>query len=137
MYRAHLQFPPSQEGIFARVTVINRPFEFCLLCRSTRSCLPGRLIDLIIDVKAGHRRIRLSGEAKKDLRVWLTFLSSVNGRSFFLDDIWHSSDKLHLFTDAAGSLGFGAIFENHWCYGKWLWIGYIRILLFLNFIRLF
>ena len=49
----------------------------------------------------------------------MTFLSSFNGRSFFLDDIWHSSDKLHLFTDAAGSLGFRAIFENHWCYGKW------------------
>ena len=30
-----------------------------------------------------------------------------------------SSDKLNLFTDAAGSLGFGAIFQNHWCYGRW------------------
>ena len=86
--------------------------------------LPGRaflrrLIDLTIGIKAAHYRIRLSGEAKEDMRVWLSFLSSFNGRSFFLDDIWHSSDKLNLFTDAAGSLGFGAIFQNHWCYGKW------------------
>lgn len=46
-------------------------------------------------------------------------MSSFNGRSFFLDEKWHSLDKLNLFTDAAGSLGFGAVFENHWCYGKW------------------
>ena len=86
--------------------------------------LPGRaflrrLIDLTTGIKAPHHRIRLAGPAKEDLKVWLSFLSSFNGRSFFLDEIWHSSDKLNLFTDAAGSLGFGAVFEHHWCYGKW------------------
>jgi len=46
-------------------------------------------------------------------------LSSFNGQSFFLDQIWHSWDKLNLFTVAASLLGFGAVFKNHWCYGKW------------------
>ena len=83
--------------------------------------LPGRaflrrLIDLTIGIKAAHHRI---SEAKEVLKVWLSFLSSFNSRPSFLVDIWHSSDELNLFTDAAGSLGFGAIFENHWCYGKW------------------
>ena len=27
--------------------------------------------------------------------------------------------KLKLFTDAAGSIGFGAIFGNAWCYRRW------------------
>ena len=30
-----------------------------------------------------------------------------------------SANKLHLYTDAARSLGFGAIFENEWFYGSW------------------
>ncbi|KAL9951074.1 hypothetical protein ACROYT_G043670 [Oculina patagonica] len=86
--------------------------------------LPGRaflrrLIDLTTGIRAAYHRIRLSGQAKDDLRVWLSFLSSFNGRSFFLDEIWHGSDKLNLFTDAAGSIGFGAVFANHWCCGKW------------------
>ena len=38
---------------------------------------------------------------------------------FFLEDFWDSAEKLELFTDAAGSLGFGAIFGRKWCYGKW------------------
>ena len=69
--------------------------------------------------KAPHHRIRLADQAKEDLKVWLSFLSSFNGRSFFLDEIWHSSDRLNLFTDAAGLLGLAAVFENHWCYGNW------------------
>ena len=57
--------------------------------------------------------------ADHDLRVWQTFLASFNGKSFFLDETWFNSDKLNLFTDAAGTLGLGAIFGNKWCYGKW------------------
>ena len=40
-------------------------------------------------------------------------------RYIFLEDVWDSSDKLELFTDPAGSLGFGAVFGKKWCYGKW------------------
>ena len=46
-------------------------------------------------------------------------MTSFNGRSFFLEDVWDSSDILELYTDAAGSLGFGAVFGRKWCYGKW------------------
>ena len=35
------------------------------------------------------------------------------------EDTWLNSSKLNLFTDAAGALGFGALFGSHWCYGKW------------------
>ena len=40
-----------------------------------------------------------------------------NGRWVLLT--WYSSEKLNLFTDASGSLGFGAVFGSKWCYGAW------------------
>jgi len=42
-----------------------------------------------------------------------------NGRSFFLEDVWGSSDTLKLYTDSAGSIGFGAVFGRHWLHGLW------------------
>ena len=36
-----------------------------------------------------------------------------------MEDFWHTSELLNLYTDASGSLGFGALFQNHWCYGSW------------------
>ena len=55
-------------------------------------------------------------EARADLDSWYQFLSNFNGKSFFLDD-WNTSSQLRLFTDASGSLGFGAVFGTSWCYG--------------------
>lgn len=42
-----------------------------------------------------------------------------------MDYIWLSSAKLHLYTDAAGSLGYGAVFSAHWFFGPWphSWLG--------------
>ena len=28
-------------------------------------------------------------------------------------------ETIHLYTDASGSLGYGALFDTHWCYGEW------------------
>ena len=78
-----------------------------------------RLIDLTIGVARPHHLIRLTRAVKEDLKVWFSFLSDFNGRSFFLDDTWYNSSKLSLYTDASGSLGFGAVFGNQWCYGTW------------------
>ena len=95
-----------------------------LLNFATTVITPGRAFlrrfyDLTQGVTNPHHFIQLSSEAKADLRVWLTFLSSFNGVYFFRNEIWENSVKLKLFTDAAGSLGFGAIFGNAWCYGRW------------------
>ena len=86
--------------------------------------LPGRaflrrLIDLTIGLKHPHHRIRLSKDAKADLKVWMRFLAGFNGRAFFLDDLWVTSTTLELFTDAAGSKGYGAVFGRKWFYGSW------------------
>ena len=86
--------------------------------------LPGRaflrrLIDLTKGLKHPHHRIRLSKDAKADLKVWMRFLAGFNGRAFFLDDLWVTSTTLELFTDAAGSKGYGAVFGRKWFYGSW------------------
>lgn len=50
-------------------------------------------------------------------------LASISGKfqweTFFLEDVWETSDTLKLYTDSAGSLGFGAVFGRHWFYGLW------------------
>ena len=78
-----------------------------------------RLIDLTVGIQCPHHLIRLSKDVKEDLKVWQSFLSNFNGRSFFLEETWYSSSKLDLYTDASGALGFGTIFGSRWCYGKW------------------
>lgn len=66
-----------------------------------------------------HQRKKLTRACKDDLLVWKQFLSQFNGKCFFLDDKWISSDKLLLFTDASGLYGYGAVFENSYFYGSW------------------
>ena len=78
-----------------------------------------RLIDLTKGVRSATHFIRLRNWVKGDLSLWKSFLDDFNGRSMFLNDKWHDSRTLNLYTDAAGSLGFGAIFGPYWCYGAW------------------
>ena len=73
-----------------------------------------RLIDLTSGLTRPHHHIRLNREAKQDIRMWFTFLDSFNGRAFFLSDRWDNSFRLGLYTDAAASKGYGAIFGKHW-----------------------
>ena len=81
--------------------------------------VPGHMIDLTIGVKKPHHHIHLLSGAKSDLMLWLRFLEDFNGRSFFFGDVWETSQALQLYTDSAGSIGFGAIFGRHWFYGSW------------------
>ena len=92
-----------------------------------------RLIDLTIGVRRPHFQIRLSREVKAVLNVWQKFLSGFNGRSFFLSDDWHDSHQLQLYTDASGTLGFGAVFRKNWCYGEWPDSWRLRNIAFLEF----
>ena len=78
-----------------------------------------RLIDLTKGLNKPYYHIRLSKGARLDVDMWLRFLRDFNGRSFFLEDIWETSHTLQLYTDSAGSIGFGALFGTHWFHGLW------------------
>ena len=63
--------------------------------------------------------MQLNKEARADLAAWSFFLDNFNCRAFVPKDIWTSSNSLNLYTDAAGSLGYGAVFGRKWLYGEW------------------
>lgn len=79
-----------------------------------------RLINLTIGASQPYHHIRITSDVKEDLKMWLAFLESFNGRSFFLQDKFLSSDTLQLFTDAASTVGFGAVYGNKWFNGSFL-----------------
>ena len=53
-----------------------------------------------------------------DLVMWLSFLDSLNGKAFFLDDFLESSNDLSFQIDASGSIGYDGICENQWFQGN-------------------
>ena len=78
-----------------------------------------RLINLSIGLTKPYQHVRITDEVRNDLKSWLTFLNMFNGKVLFDYGPWISSDCMHLFTDASGTKGFGAIFKPHWFFGKW------------------
>lgn len=90
----------------------------CLVVVPGRTFLR-RLIDLTCGLSKPHHYIRLNCEARADLSMWSHFIESYNGRSVILPDIWLSSDKELLFTDASGSLGFAAVLGKNWFALSW------------------
>ena len=71
-----------------------------------------------------HYRITLSSDCRKDLLWWQEFLASWNGKSFFLYQAETSStdlDLLQVYTDAGGTLGWGAYYANEgrWMHSRW------------------
>ena len=58
-------------------------------------------------------------EVKSDLEMWQEFLESYNGASFFFKEHWVEASKLHPFTDASATLGFGLILGSLWMHDSW------------------
>lgn len=51
--------------------------------------------------------------------MWKNILENFNGKCFFIDQVWISSDRLQLYTDASGNFGYEAVFQQNWFYGQW------------------
>ena len=79
-----------------------------------------RLFDRAYSVRAAHHHVDISADRRRDLQWWRWLLTNWNGCSFFLQGQWTAAPDLHLFTDAAGSHGFGAVYSSHWLTGEWL-----------------
>ncbi len=78
-----------------------------------------RLIDLASRARKLHHRIRLTREARADLEWWHSFLPSWNGVAMFLDPDWTPAEDMELFTDASGTLGYGAYYDGSWLRSDW------------------
>ena len=84
-------------GFAARVVPPGRTFMF-------------RLFLAAYSVTKLYHRVYLNREAKADLAMWSGFLGDWNGVSLFLEPTETTSVDMDLFTDAAGSIGFGGYF---------------------------
>ena len=78
-----------------------------------------RLFDLCKGLRKPHHRIKLTRSIKDDLQIWKEFLMQFNGKCFFLEDKFVEADVLHLYTNASGSIGYGAVFGTAWFNGVW------------------
>ena len=78
-----------------------------------------RAINLTRGVPSRFYHIRLNKEFFKDLDIWKVFLANWNGRSFFLESSPTRTADLELYTDAAGSMGFGSYLQGKWFQGHW------------------
>lgn len=86
-----------------------------LNCASIPVVVPWRaflrcLIDLTVDVHKPHYHIHITGEVKLDLHIWLNFLSTNNGNSMLLSEMFLAPDVLHIYNE---STGFTVIFKTH------------------------
>jgi len=78
-----------------------------------------RLIDLSCTVTRMHHHLRLCTDACLDLDWWLAFLLTWNGTSYIFETNWSASPSMSLFTDASGTLGWGAYWSGHWIQAHW------------------
>ena len=77
-----------------------------------------RLYDLTYHVAKPFYMVRISKEAKEDLRMWLDFLRGYNGKTILYQPSIAESNAINLFSDASG-LGFGGMYGYNWVQGKW------------------
>ena len=78
-----------------------------------------RLFDLTAGVRKSFHFVKLNQEAKADLLVWKHFLAVYNGKSFFHSSVVLSTNRLRMYTDASGVIGYAAVFGASHFYGLW------------------
>ncbi|KAJ1128498.1 hypothetical protein NDU88_006876 [Pleurodeles waltl] len=65
-----------------------------------------------------HHHVRMKVGVQENLRMWVNFWESFNGIPLKVWCDWEWD--VQLFSDAAGSTGFGLYWEGRWCAGEWL-----------------
>ncbi len=100
------------------LSLIGKLNFFAIVVRAGRLFVR-RLIDLSKSVSRLHHYVTLNSEAKKDIQWWCTFLPTWNRCSFIPDPKIIVSTDIQLFTDAAKTIGFGAVFGNSWIQSSW------------------
>jgi hypothetical protein len=75
-----------------------------------------RIIDLTRGIQKPHHHRNLNKESRADLKAWSMFINNFNGKAFFPSGRMHTSESLHLYTDAS-NVGYGGVFGTKWFYG--------------------
>ena len=78
-----------------------------------------RLIDLTMTVKRPHHHVYLNQHARADFKWWLDFVPKWDGIAMFPARSWCTAQDLRIYTDASGTLGFGACYGQSWLRGNW------------------
>ena len=78
-----------------------------------------RMIDLLCAFRLDDHPIRLNQEFRRDLTWWRELFQTWDGLSFFCMPTWAPVPDFQVSSDAAGSLGYGAIFNTKWFCGAW------------------
>ena len=97
--------------------VPRREAPACKVVEPGRSFL-WRIFELLAGTKKAHHHICLGEVARSDIIWWDTFLKSWNGVSIFPPSL-SQHPRHHFYSDAAGSFGCGAVWENHWFPYQW------------------
>ena len=95
-----------------------------LLNFSCRAITPGRpflrrLCDAMSGVQHLHHFLRITSGIRADLQLWLSFLDDHNGVTMFRDSSWSSPAITLFYSDASGSIGYGAYKGDDWFAGLW------------------
>lgn len=91
---------------------------FARRAKPTGRVFSRRLSLYTMGVTRPELHIRMTRSLKADLGVWDSFLHRYNDRTC-CQAVEMDNQVLELYTDAAGSLGFGAIFRPEWCAEEW------------------
>ncbi len=78
-----------------------------------------RLIDRSTTVKRVHNHLCVTKEVHRDIAWSRHFMPSRDGVSLFLEDRWSTNHDMALYTDAAGSAGYGAYWDGRWLQQRW------------------
>ncbi|XP_058842486.1 uncharacterized protein LOC131697467 [Acipenser ruthenus] len=77
-----------------------------------------RLLALSSTVRNMNSHVKISADARKDIKMWINLLTNWNGLSLFYDDFISAPHDLALFTDAS-SIGFGGFLAPEWFSSTW------------------
>lgn len=81
-------------------------------------CFLRRLYDKTSGISGKHHYIKLSNDCRADIQLWYEFIHDYNGCTLLTGDRFISNQTMNLFTDSAGSKGFGIVHSNDWTFGS-------------------
>jgi len=88
--------------------------------RASRAFLR-RFYDAMCGLKKSYYKIRVNGEMREDILMWIQFIEDFNGVVHIPNKVWLDNSVIHLYTDSAGgaTLGCGCYFGGNWAYCPW------------------